>query len=379
MGVRRPGSIPTLIPGVIPGLIVAWAVFVGLAAPAVGQSDRPFTIGNYPVEATAQDAVAAKEKAISEGQQAAFRSLLKRLTPVNSYKSLTELRQLNAANLIQGIAVRSERNSSTSYRASLDFAFDAQRVRDLLRQRSIPFVDEPARETAVVLIVQPVGAQAAASSTFTGKTWRDAWTGLDLENGLTPVKLHDRPANLSPEILKQSLTNPEAPLRTIAILNKSGQALIALAEPDGAARRLHVTMTGTDGVGPFVLKRTWRMDPSDAAYTGELAAVVALGIVEGRWKAVQARPVGPRPQAGGVPQPVQLSVEFRSNQEWLGLRRQITEMPGVSDFSIGGVSGRAADIALRYPGGGEALAHALTSVGVEMRPLGGAWIARAVN
>ena len=371
---------PRWIPGTILGLILAWAMAVGVARHAVAQSDRPFTVGNYPVEATAQDAVAAKEKAIAEGQQAAFRSLLKRLTPVNSYKSLTELRKLDAANLIQGIAVRSERNSSTSYRASLDFAFDAQRVRDLLRQRSIPFVDEPARETAVVLIVQPVGAQAAAAtSPFTSKTWREAWAGLDLENGLTPVKVHERPAGLAPEILKQSLTNPEAPLRTIAILNKSGQALIALAEPDVAARRLYVTLTGTDGVGPFVLKRTWRMDPSDAAYAGELAAVVALGIIEGRWKAVHARPVGPRPQAGAGLQPVQISVEFRSNQEWLGLRRQIAELPGVSDFSIGGVSGRAADIALRYPGGGEALSHALTSVGVEMRPLGGAWLARAGN
>lgn len=367
-------------PAVWVWFLVGAAAMPGLATPATAQADRVFTIGNYPVDATAQDAVAAKEKAIVEGQQAAFRSLLKRLTPVNSYKALAELRRLDAGNLIQGISVRSERNSSTSYRAALDFTFDAQRVRELLRQRGIPFVDEPSRETAVVLIVQAIGAQASAGGgPFTVKTWREAWSGLDLENGLIPVKLHERPANLTPEILKQSLTNPEAPLRTIAILNKSGQALVALAEPDVAARRLHVTLTGTDGVGPFVLKRTWRMDPSDAAYAGELAAVVSLGIVEGRWKSVQARPVGPRPIAGAMLQPVQLSVEFRSSQEWQGLRRQIAEMPGVSDFSVGGISGRAADVALRYPGGGQALTEALATVGVELRPMGGTWLARSLN
>jgi hypothetical protein len=353
-----------------------------VAGPAGAQQDRVYTVGNYPVEAHAQDAVAAKEKALADGQQAAFRSLLKRLTPVASYKALANVKGVQAGNMIRGIAVRSERNSTTSYRASLDFSFDADRVRDVLRQRAIVFVDEPARETAIVLVVQPTGAQAAAGSgvgPFTAKTWREAWSGLDLENGLTPVKLHDRPEGLSPDIIKASLSNPEASLRTIAVLAKSGQALLALAEPDVAARRLHVTLSGTDGVGPIVLRRTWRMDPADAAYAAELASVVALGIIEGRWKAVRVRPAAAVAAAGAPLQPVQLVVEFRTNQEWQSLQRQLAEVPGVSDFSVGGISARSADVALRYPGGGQALAAALAGGGVDLRGSGGAWYARTAN
>ncbi len=356
---------------------LAMALAMVLASLAMAQDQRVFTVGNYPVDARAQDAVAAKEKAIAEGQQAAFRSLLKRITPVNSYKALAALRDVPAANLISGIAVRSERNSTTSYTASLDFSFDSNKVRDLLRQRGVPFVDEQARETAVVLVLQPVGAGGAGA--LSSAAWREAWTGLDLENGLTPVKLHERPAGLTAEMVKASATNPEAPLRTIAILAKSGQAILAIAEPDVAARRLHVTISGVDGVGKIVLRRSWRMDPADAAYAAELAAVVAMGTLEGRWKAVHGRAAAPMPAAGAMLQPVQIFVEFRNFPEWQRIRRQLEEMPGVADFSVGGLSNGAADVALRYPGGGQALSAALGTVGIELRGSGGAWVARGVN
>lgn len=361
-------------------LVALCSAFAGTlgGGPALAQSPNIFTMGNYPVEARAQDAVAAKEKAIADGQQAAFRSLLKRLTPVTAYKALGGLRNVPAANLIEGIAVKSERNSTTSYTASLDFSFDGQRVRELLQQRGIPFVDEQAAQTAIVPVVRAPPA-TGASTGLTAKAWRDAWAGLDLDNVLAPVKLHERPQALTADVVKAAMTDPAAPLRAIAVLAKSGQALVAVAEPDIAARRLHVTMSGTDAVGTFVLRRSWRMDPADPAYAAELAAVVALGTLEGRWKATRARGAAPLPVAGAALQPVQVFVEFRSVQEWQGLRRQLTDMPGVADFVVGGLSSRSADVALRYPGGGGALSAALAQVGIELRPNGGTWLARAVN
>ena len=353
-------------------------------AHAAGDGEAVFTVGNYPVEAVANDAVAAKEKAISDGQQAAFRSLLKRLTPVTAYKALAALKSTPAANLVDGLAVRSERNSSTSYTASLDFSFDPKRVRDLLRSRGIPFVEQQAAETAVVLVYLPPlagsGSPASLGAERGRKTWREAWTGLDLEHTLTPVKLQEPPAALTSEVVSASLTDANAPLRAIATLAKSGQALLAVAQADPAARRLHVTLTGTDAVGSFVLKRSWRLDPADAAYTAELAAVVALGTLEGRWKAVRGTGrLAALPPAGAALQPVQLYVEARGMQDWQSLQRLISQLPGVSDFSVGGLSARGADVALRYPGGGEALANALASQGIELRNAGGTWVARSAN
>src|SRR5262249_15930006 len=74
---------------VVWALLVALVIFGGrVAEAAVPAEDAVFTVCNYPVEARADNAVAAKSKALSDGQQAAFRSLLKRLVPVNSYPRL---------------------------------------------------------------------------------------------------------------------------------------------------------------------------------------------------------------------------------------------------------------------------------------------------
>src|SRR5437762_1841973 len=95
-------------------------------------ADEVYTVGNYPVDAQAANAVAAKEQALADGQQAAFRSLLKRLVPVTAYKQLSRVASLKAGDLISGVAVRSERNSSTDYIANLDFSFQADAIRAAL-------------------------------------------------------------------------------------------------------------------------------------------------------------------------------------------------------------------------------------------------------
>ena len=103
-----------------------------IARPAISaNADAVYTVGNYPVEATAANAVAAKDQALADGQQAAFRSLLKRLVPVTAYKQLTRVSDVKAGDLVSGVSVRSERNSATDYIASLDFSFQADAVRAL--------------------------------------------------------------------------------------------------------------------------------------------------------------------------------------------------------------------------------------------------------
>ncbi len=91
------------------GAVVIGGSLVGSAA--VAQSNAPFVVGNYPVEATAENAVAAKERAMAEGQSAAFRYLLKRLVESKSYKRLPRLDAAAVDNLIDGVSVRTEQNS----------------------------------------------------------------------------------------------------------------------------------------------------------------------------------------------------------------------------------------------------------------------------
>ncbi|HWK34010.1 MAG TPA: DUF2066 domain-containing protein, partial [Hyphomicrobium sp.] len=83
-------------------------LMVALLASGAGTAaadDEVFTIGNYPVDAQEANAVAAKRKAMADGQEAAFRSLLKRLVPVTNYERLKRLSSLKASGFLEGVSV----------------------------------------------------------------------------------------------------------------------------------------------------------------------------------------------------------------------------------------------------------------------------------
>lgn len=363
---------------------VLLAQLATVGAIAAAPADKPFTIGNYPVEATAADAVTAKEKALADGQQAAFRSLLKRLVPVTAYKRLDRLKTVKADVLVDGVSVKSERNSSTKYIANLDFAFQPKAVRELLRREGVPFVDLPAPVIRVVPVYQaPAAGQGTPPTALVQaagqKAWTDAWTGLDLEHALAPVKLEVlKPAIHSDTLQMMTGDGDGGGLRIVTREYATDLVLVALAEPDLGSKKLNVTLMGRDAVGQFALKRSYKFQADDFSFTTELAALVALGTLEGRWKALKARPSVGGGLAGSNPlQPVQMTIEFRSLQELQAIRRQVAETPGVEDLQFGGQSGRTAEVALRFPGGGGQLADSLVSQGLNMRENGGTWLLRA--
>src|SRR5262245_3085479 len=259
---------------------LALVACLALAAPCASAAgeDAPFTVGNYPVEARAENAVTAKGKALADGQQAALRALLKRLVPVTAHQRLRALNQLPAGDLVEGVRVRSERNSSTDYIASLDFAFEAKGVRDLLRREGIPFTEEQAPQLTVVALwrspAQPAPREEPA--------WSNVWKGLDLEHALTPVRLQALRRELAPDAVNQLAQGDDNAIRGLVAAYGGELVVLAVADQDLSAKRLTVTLAGRDAAGAFLLKRAYRIDPTDPGYASELAAVVSLGILEGR-------------------------------------------------------------------------------------------------
>lgn len=387
-------------------LFIASAGLVPQAAWAA-TSDSVYTVGNYPVEARAENAIAAKERALAEGQQAAFRSLLKRLVPVMAHARLRTLKIARTGDLIEGIRVRSERNSPTDYLASLDFSFQPAAVRQLLQREGLPFVDEQAPQVLLI----PVWRPAAGAPLKDEASWTAAWKGLDLEHALAPAKLALPGEKVPVEAVTAVAGGNAAALRQLVSASGSELIVIALGEPEPASRKLNVTLTGRDAVGAFTLKRSYRLDPSDPSYAAELAGVVSMGILEGRWKAVAAgnssepqQPVaaplrqpeafrqppprpslpGPAPVAAPAPSaapaagvPMQVAVQFQGMQEWQAISRKLAAVPGVQDLDVVGLSARGARVTLRYAGGPEGLAAALEEQGLALRNSGGAWVLSA--
>jgi hypothetical protein len=357
----KPARVRAQTLGLAVAALLGWALASGTAAAA---AESVFTVGNYPVEARADNAVAAKDRALSEGQEAALRSLLRRLTPVTAFPRLRQLANLRAGDLLEGVKVRAERNSATDYIANLDFSFQSKAVRDLLRREGIPFTDEQAPPVTVV----PVWIAGGAAKT--DAAWTAVWNGLDLEHALTPGKLQPLKSEVTADSVKALIAGDGGALRGLARAYQSELVLLAAAAPDPGTGRLTVTLTGRDAVGAFTLKRAFRLDRNDPAYTSELAAVVLLGILEGRWKAV--RVAGPGTAAAGSD--LLIAVEFRGMAEWQEISRKLSAIPGVEELEVAGLSARGARVTLRYAEGAERLAQSLSQQGLGLRNVAGKWV-----
>lgn len=351
-------------------LAAALTMALGVVAGAAAASDKVYTVANYPVEAAAEDAVAAKRKALADGQQAAFRSLLKRLMPVTAYSKAKQFASVQAADLIDSVRVRSERNSPTEYIATYDFTFRAKSIRDMLRRQGIAFTDEQAPVTVVIPVWQGGTPKDQAG-------WTTNWKSLDLEYSLTPIKLELLRKDTAPDLVAAVAAGDIGARRTLAAQYKTERLLVAFAGTDVATGRLAVTLAGTDAVGPFVLRRQYRVDPADPGYVLELAAVVGLRIVEGRWKSVHTRGASVDTVAapgGGRATDLLISVEFRGMGEWQDISRKLSATPGVEELDVAGLSARGARVTLRFADGVERLVAELGQQGLSLRNSGGTWV-----
>jgi Uncharacterized protein conserved in bacteria (DUF2066) len=370
--------------------IAAVLALPALAPAAAGRATDAFTVANYPVEASDKDAVAAKEKALADGQKAAFRSLLKRIVPVTSYKQIARLASVKPENLISGVSVRSERNSSTEYIANLDFSFQPDSVRSALQREGVPFVEAQAEPIIIVPVIRQ--GNPAEAKTDSGP-WRAAWSGLDLVHTLTPVKLDDLKPVIHSDTVKMLAEGDDNGLRILNSEYGNSHVVLAIFETDLSAKKVLVTLAGQDAVGPLLLKRTYRVSGGDLGYTAELAAVVALGVLEGRWKATKATtgansgeqaalpPGAPAWQAATTPpagagENVAFVAEFTSLEQWNEIRTQLLDTPGVDNVSILSMTARSADVGLQFPGGTQGLANAVGARGLSLLNNGTSWVLR---
>jgi hypothetical protein len=357
-------------------LVLGALLAPGAAERTEAAGSKVYTVANYPVEATAQNAVAAKEKAHADGQQAAFGALLKRLVPVTSYNRLDRLKSVPAANLIDGMSVRSETNSRTQYIASLDFSFQADAVRDLLHREGVPFVEEQAPRMVLVPVTAEAGEGGARYRAASG-AWAQVWKGLDLENTLTPLRIEALLPAIHEDTIAAALNGDDSAERILTGEYKADFVLLAVAEVDKAGGVLNVSLAGIDPAGLVSWRRGYRIADGDVAYAMELAAVVTQGVLEGRWKVAKSEDGQGGGFAAGSGSEVYLAVAFSSPEEWDDLRRQILDTPGIDDVRIGSVSSRSAEVSLRYPGGGAGLASALARQGLVLSQGGGTWILRS--
>lgn len=220
---------------------VALAALVVMAVAGRAQEvDASYRVRDVKVEATAQDAVAARELAIEQGQRQALAQLLERLTAGGTIPP--DVGQLPVADLVSSLEVLDETVGPTSYAATLDVAFDREAVDAVLDERGIAYADIAADPVVVVPLWQTGSGLRLWDS---DNAWRAAWDRALDPDALVPfvVPLGD--------LQDLALLNPDQAARA------DRAALTALAERYGTDAAVVARLEGS-GEGGTPLEVTAR-------------------------------------------------------------------------------------------------------------------------
>ena len=346
-------------------------MLVGLGNAAAQAKGTPiYTVAKVAVEAEAKDAVEAKQIAINEGQQAALRTLMKRLTHASVHQRLPVLEDAMVERMIDGFSVRRESNSSTRYIATLDFSFEPNSVRDILNRFGLPY----AEQQAAPLVILPVMTEAGGVKTGSSNSWFEALEAVDYEHALAGMRL----AAPRPDFAPSMISNPTSPevLQTLRNQYRSDNLVLALAEVDAQRTKLRVRLIGQDAIGPLYLERTYKISDQDIDAAAAFAAKVAVGVIEGRWKTTKLASLGALDGDGAIAnlETVQLTVQFSGLKQWQDMRSRLQRIPGLQGLDVKALNARGASISVEFAGGASRLAQAAQSQGLSIDQRGGEFV-----
>jgi len=344
-------------------LCLLCGLFALVAPGASAQAQSPvYTVAKVGVNIQARDAVTAKEEAIETGSQRAFRKLLSRLVAFKAHDRLPELSASAIDGMLDGFVVREERFSSTRYIATLDFTFEAGKVRDLLNRVGLPHTDQQSPQLTLLPVAQGDDVQNA---------WRGAWGALDLKHGLAPM-------DMAPEEAGRLPAGMDATPRAVeALQGRLGapRLVLAAATVDGAGERLRVALRGEDAVGRFSFAQSFRVYDGNVQEAAARAARIARMALEARWRLTSLK------TQGALDGPAELKsfplvAEFDSLGAWQDMRATITSISGTQDVEVKSLFAGGAEVVLSFPGGAERFAKAAAARGLTLNESRGEWILR---
>ena len=353
---------------------VLWIALAGailLAGSGPGRAASVFDVAGVAVDTTAETAAQARERAVAEGERAAFRRLLERLTLRSDHARLPDPPRAELGNYLQDFSVAEEKTSPVRYLAKLTFRFKAEEVRRLLDQVGIPFAETMSKPVLVLPVYQSAGALLLWDDP---NPWRAAWTKTPARDGLVPVALATGDLQDVAAIgAEQAAAGDEARLAAIAGRHGTTETVVAVAavgyHPQQPAPHVRVAVSRH---GPTAPKG--RTEFEVAARTGEgldpllqRAAAETTRLIEDGWKRENLLSLG-RASVAAV------SVPIAKLADWLAVRKKLGEVSVVRRTEVILMSKAEVRFALHFIGEVDQLALALGQVDLQLLREGDLWV-----
>lgn len=335
--------------------------------------DSLYTVEGVEVDATAANAVAAREKAFEEAQVKAFAALAERLLTIEELAAYPMPDAATISGFVQDFEVTNEQLSAVRYKGVYTFRFRPSSVETHLSTRERSEVSTSAsasvnssassRKPVLVLPFMLVGTRTVLwddNNPFMAAFARAENAG---QGALVPTI---RPLGDLEDVSQirddQALNYDKSLLAKMTQRYDAQDAVILLAERR-AQGGLTVSVYSTQGALPEFLKAvTVEADPQTPEpmlFDRAVAEVQAVLKETGKKQAQQ--------QARALETAtLKARARFSSVQEWVRLKRAIESVSGVSALQVQGIKPKEAVVEISYAGGLERLTFALSQAGVGM-------------
>jgi len=319
---------------------------------------QEMAVTDVAVDASAADAVAARELAIAEGQAEAMEILLKRLVPADQAQRVRRPSAATAAEAVRSVEIADEQIGTTRYRARLTVTFAADAVEAELARQGLSGTVASGR----VLVLPVLRRGNDVDLWGADNAWRDAWLSEAERPGAPElvVPLGDL-QDVAAITAEAAVALDPAGLRRLASRYDAAEVVVAIAE-----------MVGDPSLGVPVLVRAVGGSGSlaDRRVTGPGAGSpeVALAAAAAATRRALLAPV-----ASGPTERLEVTVPLADLGSWVQIRRRLAAIGEIREVALREYSRREAKVRLGYAGDLGAVQGRLAENGLGLVQENGGW------
>jgi hypothetical protein len=342
-------------------------VLLLVAGPAAAQTMHdPYRVERVPVDASADDAVTAREQALDNGQRDGLRMLMERLTSARDAGRLPDTRSLSLDRVVRSFDVADEQVGATRYVGHINVNYDGAEVERMLRDAGIAYAMAPFPAVVVV----PALRGPDGYDLWSDNAWRAAWAsradqGQLLEMRVPLGDLGDL-SGLPPDAVTRQDASAMAALASR--YDAAAGYVVAATLPEelvaGAPVRLEVLGPDLQRAGAAEVATIG--EGSEPALRLEPVVAAAVAQIEQAWKADKLVRAD---QVAALPVEVAL-VDFAG---WLQIRRHLEGIPWIQRLRIDELGRDHADLVIEYIGDFQQLDSAIAENGLRLAQENGTW------
>lgn len=340
-----------------------------LALPFTVQAEN-FTVESIHVEATGQTATEARSRAMSEAERKGFIELVTRLSDETTATRLSQERQRSISLMVQGVEVKNEKMSTSSYAADVTLSFSPEQIRALLPEATA--APAPSTTSTVptaitvqtpVLLVLPIFTQDGQTVLLGGSSWWDTWNNAQ-PSGSMPFSLPIGDLeDISLVPLQAVRSGDFSQVKPLADKYHVNHIIAADAtstiDTETSTPVINVTLYDLKPDGASSQSMQFKGQPGETL--PELLAKAVNGIISA------SGDISNQVQAA-TSQRLLVKAQFSSLREWQMVQQRLKSISAVQKTSVERFAGRYAVVAIYSATDADALAQALSQSGLSFTP-----------